>query len=93
MVLPLRCGRTDFDKIDTNIYLLELELSKSPSDNSIKNYKTKAPVICFWGMVQVFINNYNYKYEEDPSVFRHKPGAAWLDVLQKPQSLWQTKKY
>ena len=68
---PLDAEEPDFDKIDTNnIYLLELELSKSPSDNSIKNYKAKAPVDMLFGeWYRSFINNYNYKYEEDPIRF------------------------
>jgi len=86
----------DFDKIDLKtIYLLELEFSKSPSESSQKNYKAKAPVDMIFGeWYRSFINNYNYKFEEEPIQFldQNKEPHGWM-FFTKPQSFLQTKRF
>lgn len=97
---PLDMAEPDFDNIDTNnIYLLELELLKSPGDDSMKNYlqltTVRAPVNMIFGeWFRYFINNYNYKFEENPIRFLDKSGEphGWI-FSTKPQSLWKSKKY
>lgn len=93
---PLDAEEPDLDKMDlNNIYLLELELSKSSGDNSIKNYKARAPVDMLFGeWFRSFINNYNYKFEEDPIRFLDEKGQphGWM-FFTKPQSFLQTKIY
>ena len=93
---PVDMEEPDFDKIDiNNIYLLELEFSKSPNDSTQKNYKAKAPVDMVFGeWYRSFINNYNYKFEEEPIQFldRNKEPHGWM-FFTKPQSMWQSKRF
>ena len=93
---PLNVEEPDFDKINlNNIYILELEFSKSPSDETQKNYKAKAPIDMLFGeWYRSFINNYNYKFEEDPIQFldSNREPHGWI-FFTKPQSFLQTKKY
>lgn len=93
---PLDMDEPDFDKIDlNNIYLLELEFAKSPSDSNMKNYKARAPIDMIFGeWYRSFINNYNYKFEEDPIQFldSSKQPHGWM-FYTKPQSFWQTKRF
>lgn len=93
---PLNVEEPDFDKINlNNIYILELEFSKSPSDDTQKNYKAKAPIDMLFGeWYRSFINNYNYKFEEDPIQFldSNREPHGWM-FFTKPQSFLQTKKF
>lgn len=58
----------DFDKIDTSkIFMLEMEFSKSISDNKLVNSKAKAPLgMGFGDWFMSFIENYNHKFDNDP---------------------------
>jgi uncharacterized membrane protein len=65
---PLHADEVDYDNIDTStIYMLELEYSKSINDPRITNTKLRAPLAMKFGdWFRSFIENYNYKYENDP---------------------------
>ena len=93
---PLDMEEPDFSNIDLNkIYLLELEFSKSPEDSTPKNYKAKAPMDMLFGeWYSSFINNYNYKFEEDPIQFldRNKEPHGWM-FFTKPRSFLQGKRF
>jgi hypothetical protein len=83
----------DYDKFDlkNNIYLLELEFTKTANKDVVTNFRAKAPVdIVFGEWYRSFINNYNYKFENEPIeyldngnnpygwTFYVKP-ATWID--------------
>jgi hypothetical protein len=93
---PMDMEEPDFNNIDLNkIYLLELEFSKSPHDTTPKNYKAKAPVDMLFGeWYWSFINNYNYKFEEDPIQFldRNKEPHGWM-FFTKPRNFLQAKRF
>ena len=65
---PFEEREVDFDKIDTsNVFVLELEFSKSVNDNSLVNSKAKAPLgMLFGDWFMSFIENYNQKFDRDP---------------------------
>ncbi|MBS1614710.1 MAG: hypothetical protein JST06_01175 [Bacteroidetes bacterium] len=68
---PINADPVDYDQVDTStIYMLELEYSKSISDSNISNTKLRAPISMKFGdWFRSFIENYNYKYENDPIQF------------------------
>lgn len=65
---PYDADEIDFDKIDTStIYMLELEYSKSINSNVLSNSKLRAPIgMKFGDWFRSFVENYNYKYDNDP---------------------------
>jgi len=93
---PVDMDEPDFDKFDlNNIYLLELEFSKSPNDDTQKNYKARAPVDMIFGeWYRSFINNYNYKFEQEPIQFldSNREPHGWM-FFTKPQSFLQAKRF
>jgi len=93
---PLDAEEPDFDKLDLkNIYLINLEFSKSPDDLTKKNYMAKAPVQMLFGdWYRSFINNYNYKFEEEPILFldENNQPHGWM-FFTKPKSFLHSKRF
>ncbi|HRH49209.1 MAG TPA: TssN family type VI secretion system protein [Panacibacter sp.] len=92
---PLGSEEPDFDKVDlNNIFLMELEFSKSPEDNVVKNYKAKAPIDLLFGeWYRSFIDNYNYKFDEAQIQYMNKQNMphGWM-FFTKP-TFWKAKMY
>ena len=65
---PVNEDEIDFEHIDTStVYMLELEYSKSVSDNRLLNSKVRAPLgMKFGDWFRSFIENYNERYDSDP---------------------------
>ncbi|RYZ22350.1 MAG: hypothetical protein EOO16_09470 [Chitinophagaceae bacterium] len=79
---PLEEAEPDFDSIDLNkILIVELEFSKSPHDQTMTNFKARAPLdMRFSDWFRSFINNYNYKFENEPIEYvdgGHRP-HGWM---------------
>lgn len=87
---PLDEDEVDYDKIDTsNIYMLELEYSKSINDPRLTNTKLRAPVSMKFGdWFRSFIDNYNYKFDSDPIQYTYADRTAigWIFYI-KPSFL------
>jgi hypothetical protein len=91
---PIGKEEPDLDHVDlNNIYLVEIEFEKSPNSNQIKNNKVKAPVdFIFSDWFRSFIDNYNYRFDQDPIAYLNKDGSphGWL-FYTKP-SFWKAKR-
>lgn len=91
---PLHADEVDYDKIDTStIFMLELEYSKSINDPRVTNTKLRAPVAMKFGdWFRSFIDNYNYKFENDPIQYMNEDQTAmgWIFYV-KPSFLGGTK--
>jgi hypothetical protein len=85
----------DFDNIDLNkIFFIELEFSKSPQANDVGNYKAKAPVdMMFSEWFRSFINNYNYKFSEDPIQYLNGENQPHGWMFFTKQSFWKPKRF
>ncbi len=87
----------DYDKYDlkNNIYLLELEFSKTPKKDVVTNFRAKAPVdIVFGEWYRSFINNYNYKFENEPIEYLDSNNSPYgWTFYTKPASWLDSKKF
>lgn len=91
---PVHADEVDYDKIDTStIFMLELEYSKSINDPRVTNTKLRAPVAMKFGdWFRSFIDNYNYKFEQDPIQYLNddQTPTGWMFYV-KPSFLGGTK--
>jgi hypothetical protein len=92
---PVNEEEPDFDNIDlSKIFFIELEFTKSPSESESGNYKARAPLdMLFKDWFRSFINNYNYKFEEDPIQYLNGDNEphGWI-FFTKP-TMMQSKKF
>lgn len=91
---PVHADEVDFDKVDTsNIYMLEMEYSKTVNDPRLTNTRLRAPVAMVFGdWFRSFVENYNYKFEADPIDYMNEDGTpqGWMFYV-KPSLLGRAK--
>jgi hypothetical protein len=83
----------DFDLIDfSNSLILSFEFPKRFNDNSVSNFKFKAPVnMTFCDLFYGYLNEYNDKHREQPIEYQDAAGNSygWLFYV-KTGSKWKT---
>ena len=91
---PVNYEDPDFERIDFNkVYVLEFEMSKTPSGTSPSNFKAKAPIeLTFGDLFIQFVSDYNYRFPDSPIIVENAEGTNYAWIFYKKPGFFEEKK-